>query len=154
MAGDAHRLEQGDALSGGGQPPCQQVAQSAVRLPAGLQQVTGLGRGCSEIIRPGLAFSDFVARCPPLPAAYCEQAYGVIVHGIGVDDESPNIPLPGDPYTEMPEGEFRENMVLAVECYAGKVGARDGVKLEDEVWVSAGGPVVLSRYPYDTRLLG
>ena len=111
-------------------------------------------RGCSEIIRPGLAFSDFVARCPPLPAAYCEQAYGVIVHGIGVDDESPNIPLPGDPYTEMPEGEFRENMVLAVECYAGKVGARDGVKLEDEVWVSAGGPVVLSRYPYDTRLLG
>lgn len=111
-------------------------------------------RGCSELIRPGLAFSEFVARCPPLPAAYREQAYGVIVHGIGVDDESPNIPLPGDPYTEMPEGEFRENMVLAVECYAGKIGARDGVKLEDEVWVSAAGPVVLSKYPYDSKLLG
>ena len=111
-------------------------------------------RGCSELIKPGLAFSDFVARCPPLPAAYREQAYGVIVHGIGVDDESPNIPLPGDPYTEMPEGEFKANMVLAVECYAGKVGARDGVKLEDEVWVSAEGPVVLSRYPYDSKLLG
>jgi Xaa-Pro aminopeptidase len=111
-------------------------------------------RGCAELIRPGLSFADFVARCPPLPAAYREQAYGVIVHGIGVDDESPNIPLPGDPYTEMPEGEFKENMVLAVECYAGKVGARDGVKLEDEVWVSAGGPVMLSRYPYDSKLLG
>lgn len=111
-------------------------------------------RGCSELIQPGLAFSDFVARCPPIPTAYREQAYGVIVHGIGVDDESPNIPLPGDPYTEMPEGEFKENMVLAVECYAGKVGARDGVKLEDEVWVSAAGPVVLSRYPYDPKLLG
>ena len=61
---------------------------------------------------------------PALPAAYREQAYGVILHGIGVDDESPNIPLPGDPYTEMPEGEFKENMVLAVECYAGKVGAQ------------------------------
>ena len=24
-------------------------------------------RGCCEIIRPGLAFSEFVARCPPLP---------------------------------------------------------------------------------------
>jgi hypothetical protein len=45
-------------------------------------------------------------------------------------------------------------MVLAVECYAGKVGAKDGVKLEDEVWVSAGGPVVLSTYPYDPKLLG
>ena len=111
-------------------------------------------RGCSELIRPGLAFSEFVAQCPSLPPAYREQAYGVILHGIGVDDESPNIPLPGDPYTEMPEGEFQENMVLAVECYAGKVGARDGVKLEDEVWVSAGGPVVLSKYPYDSKLLG
>lgn len=109
-------------------------------------------QGCCELIRPGLAFADFVARCPEIPAAYREQAYGVIVHGIGVDDESPNIPLPGDPYTEMPEGEFEENMVLAVECYAGKVGARDGVKLEDEVWVSAQGPVVLSTYPYDWRL--
>ncbi len=111
-------------------------------------------RGCCEIIRPGLAFSEFVALCPTLPAAYREQAYGVILHGIGVDDESPNIPLPGDPYTEMPEGEFRENMVLAVECYAGKVGAKDGVKLEDEVWVSAAGPVVLSKYPYDAKLRG
>ena len=111
-------------------------------------------RSCVELIRPGLAFSDFVARCPPLPSAYREQAYGVIVHGIGTDDESPNVPLPGDRYTEMPEGEFLENMVLAVECYAGKVGARDGVKLEDEVWVSAGGPVVLSRYPYEQKLLG
>ena len=110
--------------------------------------------GCASLIRPGLAFSDFVARCPALPEAYREQAYGVIIHGIGVDDESPNIPMPGDPYTEMPEGEFQENMVLAVECYAGKVGARDGVKLEDEVWVSAGGPVVLSRYPFDAKLLG
>jgi Xaa-Pro aminopeptidase len=111
-------------------------------------------RGCSQLVRPGLAFAEFVARCPTLPPAYREQGYGVIVHGIGMDDESPNIPLPGDPYTEMPEGEFQENMVIAVECYAGKVGARDGVKLEDEVWVSRDGPVVLSAYPYDSRLLG
>jgi Xaa-Pro aminopeptidase len=111
-------------------------------------------QGCASLIKPGVAFSDFVARCPPLPATYREQAYGVILHGIGVDDESPNIPLPGDPYTEMPDGEFQENMVLAVECYAGKVGAKEGVKLEDEVWVSAEGPVILSSYPYDAKLLG
>ena len=111
-------------------------------------------QGCAALIRPGLAFSDFVERCPSLPPSFREQAYGVIVHGIGLDDESPNVPPPGDPYTEMPEGEFRENMVVAVECYAGKVGAREGVKLEDEVWVSAGGPVILSQYHYDSKLLG
>jgi Xaa-Pro aminopeptidase len=110
-------------------------------------------QGCVDLIRPGLAFSDFVSRCPRLPEAYREQAYGVIVHGIGTDDESPNVPMPGDPYTEMPDGGFEENMVVAVECYAGKVGAPDGVKLEDEVWVSATGPVVLSRYPYDSKLM-
>jgi Xaa-Pro aminopeptidase len=132
-------------LCGGQASPAQQEAYKVAH---------DFVRGCCELIRPGLAFSEFVARCPTLPAAYRDQAYGVIVHGIGVDDESPNIPLPGDPYTEMPEGEFQENMVLAVECYAGKVGAKDGVKLEDEVWVSAGGPVVLSKYPYDSKLLG
>jgi len=32
----------------------------------------------------------------------------------------------------MPQREFKENMVLCLECYAGKVGAPFGVKLEDE----------------------
>ena len=27
-------------------------------------------QGCMALIKPGLAFSEFVARCPPLPAAY------------------------------------------------------------------------------------
>lgn len=109
--------------------------------------------GCIDLIRPGVSFADFVARCPVLPEPYRAQAYGVILHGIGTDDESPNIPLPGDLYTDMPDGEFRENMVLAVECYAGKVGAQDGVKLEDEVWVTGDEPVVISLYPFDDKLL-
>jgi Xaa-Pro aminopeptidase len=110
-------------------------------------------QGCIELIKPGVSFAEFVARCPVLPEAYRAQQYGVIVHGIGTDDEPPNIPFPGDPHTDMPEGEFRENMVLAVECYAGKVGLQDGVKLEDEVWVNADGSSVLSLYPYEAKLL-
>jgi Xaa-Pro aminopeptidase len=78
----------------------------------------------------------------------------LILHGIGTDDEPPNFPFPGDPHTDLPEGEFRENMVLAVECYAGKVGMQDGVKLEDEVWVNADGAAVISLYPYEAKLLG
>jgi Xaa-Pro aminopeptidase len=107
-----------------------------------------------ELIRPGRSFAEFVALCPALPEAYQAQRYGVIVHGIGTDDEPPNIPFPGDPHTDMPEGEFVENMVLAVECYAGKRGAQDGVRLEDEVWVTGDGATVLSLYPYDAKLLG
>lgn len=108
---------------------------------------------CIELIKPGVSYADFVARCPKLPDAYQAQRYGVIVHGIGTDDEPPNIPFPGDPYTDMYEGEFKENMVLAVECYAGKVGLQDGVKLEDEVRVTREGAAVLSLYPYERKLL-
>jgi Xaa-Pro aminopeptidase len=75
------------------------------------------------------------------------------VHGIGTDDEPPFIPFPGGAWTLMPEGEFRENMVVSVECYAGKVGEQDGVKLEDEMLIAAAEPVVISLYPYEAKLL-
>jgi Xaa-Pro aminopeptidase len=53
----------------------------------------------------------------------------------------------------MPEGKFKENIVVSVECYAGKVGEQDVVKLEDEVWITADGPVIISLYPYEDKLL-
>jgi Xaa-Pro aminopeptidase len=53
----------------------------------------------------------------------------------------------------MPEGELRENMVLSIEFYAGKVGEQDGVKLEEEIWITPKGPRVLSMYPYEPKLL-
>ena len=39
-------------------------------------------------------------------------------------------------------------MVASVECYAGKSGAQDRVKLEDEIRVTADGPVQICHYPY------
>ncbi len=107
-----------------------------------------------ELIQPGVSYHDFLSRCPLLPEAYRAQQYTTVVHGIGTDDEPPFLPFPGgSAWKPMPEGEFRENMTVSVECYAGKVGEQDGVKLEDEVLVTAQGPVVISLYPYDDKLL-
>lgn len=50
------------------------------------------------------------------------------------------------------EGEFRENMIVSVEAYAGTVGEQEGVKLEDEVLITAGA-VMLSLYPYEENML-
>ncbi len=110
--------------------------------------------GVAEVLRPGLSFEQFMHEIPELPEAYYPQHYSTIVHGIGTDDEPPFIPYV-DPQDKavMPEGEFKENMVISVECYAGKVGEQDGVKLEDEVWITADGPVILSLYPYEEKLL-
>ena len=72
---------------------------------------------------------------------------------MGTDDEPPFLPFPDEPGAQKLDGEFRENMVVSVEFYAGKVGEQDGVKLEDEVLITADGPVVLSLYPYEDKLL-
>jgi Xaa-Pro aminopeptidase len=107
-----------------------------------------------ELIKPGVSYEDFASRLPKFPEAYKAQQYSTVVHGIGTDDEPPFVPFPGGAWEVMPEGEFQETMVVSVEFYAGIVGEQDGVKLEDEVWVSPDGPVIISLYPYDRELLG
>lgn len=111
-------------------------------------------QGTIELCTPGRRYADLAARVPRCPEEYKAQRYRVILHGTGCDDEPPFIPFADTTSNVMPEGEFRENMVVSVEFYAGKVGEQDGVKLEEQVWITAGGPVVLSLYPFEEKLLG
>jgi Xaa-Pro aminopeptidase len=104
-------------------------------------------------LRPGLGYAELAEELPEYPDAYREQRYSFVLHGVGTDDEPPFFPFPDEPGAERLDGEFRENMVVSVEFYAGKVGEQDGVKLEDEVWVGPDGPVILSLYPYEEELL-
>jgi Xaa-Pro aminopeptidase len=106
-----------------------------------------------ELCKPGISFAELAAEAPQFPEDYKAQRYPLILHGIGLDDEPPNIVFPDRVKGPRPEGILKENMVVAVEAYAGKVGAQDGVKLEEEVWITAEGPVVISLYPYEDKLL-
>jgi Xaa-Pro aminopeptidase len=110
-------------------------------------------QGTIELCTPGRRYADLAAKVPRCPDAYRAQRYRVILHGSGCDDEPPFIPYADSTTNVMPEGELRENMVVSVEFYAGKVGEQDGVKLEEEVWITANGPVILSLYPYEAKLL-
>jgi len=110
-----------------------------------------------ELVRPGLSFADFAAKAPRLPAAYAARRYPTMVHQSGLEDEGPGIPYPDDdrgPRRIMPDRELKENMVLCLECYAGKIDGAFGVKLEDQVVVTGTGAQLLSTYPYDAKLLG
>ena len=49
-------------------------------------------------------------------------------------------------------GELEAGMVLSVEAYVGEDGGREGVKLEEEVVVTAGGAELLSHAVHDERL--
>jgi Xaa-Pro aminopeptidase len=105
-----------------------------------------------ELCTAGRSYEDFANSIPAVPEPYIAQRYPVILHGIGTDDEPPFIPYADRKEDVMPQGAFQENMVVSVEFYAGKVGEQDGVKLEDMVWITAEGPVLLSLYPFEGKL--
>jgi Xaa-Pro aminopeptidase len=105
-----------------------------------------------DLVRPGVTCQELAERGPRLPDRYLPHRYECMIHGIGLEEESPTVAYPGDPQPN-PDRVLEEDMVLVVEVYAGEVGRRDGVKLGDQIVVSENGPTTLAPYPYCAALL-
>ncbi len=77
-----------------------------------------------------------------------------IGHGIGMGANEP--PYIGEPSPGAPVIEFQPGMVFAVEPLIWVEGIRGGggVRLEEMVLITERGPYVMSRAPFDERLLG
>ncbi|MEY4631455.1 MAG: hypothetical protein RIQ81_1575 [Pseudomonadota bacterium] len=105
--------------------------------------------GVIEQCRPGVSYESLVRNAPVVPEKYRPQAYSCMIHGSGFDDEPPYLPYlhQFQDGALMPRGELQENMVLSVEFYAGEKGARDGVKLEEQILITASGSQLLSHFP-------
>jgi Xaa-Pro aminopeptidase len=103
-------------------------------------------------LRPGLTMREYAERVPSLPERYRPQRYEVLAHQAGLEDEGPSIAYPEDPQPNA-ERVLKEHSVVCLEAYVGEVGARDGVKLEDQLVLTAEGARVLIPYPYCDRLL-
>jgi Xaa-Pro dipeptidase len=104
-------------------------------------------------LRPGLSLREYAASVPAIPEKYRPLRYDLMVHGAGLEDEGPIIYYDGQ--GDNPDDEYiQENMALCCECYIGVAGGSCGVKLEDQLLVTAGGSELLCTYPYDSRLLG
>jgi methionine aminopeptidase len=71
------------------------------------------------------------------------------MHGVGMADEYPSVPLHPD-YDTGYESRFEENMVLCVESLVGETGGRESVKLETQVVIEAGGARRLDSFPWET----
>jgi Xaa-Pro aminopeptidase len=109
--------------------------------------------GMKSLVRPGITCAELAADAPPLPEKYLPQRYECMIHGIGLEEESPSVCYPIDPQPN-PERVIEEGMALVVELYAGEVGADHGVKLGDQVLVTSEGARVLAPYGFDARLSG
>ncbi len=101
------------------------------------------------LLRPGIGFLEYAERSFALPEAYIANRYADIAHGCGLGVEYPLIWYPEDADKGAYDGVFAENMIVCVESYIGAEGGREGVKLEQPVWITADGPVVLSDYPLE-----
>ncbi len=97
-----------------------------------------------ELLKPGLTFREFVDKARLLPEDCLPRRYGVLVHGVGLCDEWPAIPYPQDFERVGFDGVFEPGMVVCVESYTGRVGGREGVKLEEQVVITETGYDVVS----------
>ncbi len=101
----------------------------------------------SRLIKPGLSFIEFTEKSWPLPNEYYDNRYSCMVHGIGLCDEWPMIRYPTDGGQR--EGFFEKNMTITVESYIGKVGGKEGVKLEQQYMIGENGLELMSHHPLE-----
>jgi len=98
----------------------------------------------SRLIKPGVSIIEFTEKSWKLPDEYYGNRYSCMVHGIGLCDEWPMIRYPTDGGQR--EGSFEKNMTVTVESYIGKVGGKEGVKLEQQYLVGENGLELMSHH--------
>src|SRR5918994_906771 len=94
-----------------------------------------------------MSLREFSGRCWPVPEEYLPNRYMLMVHGVGMVDEAPAIAYAVDFPEWGYDGVIEENMVLCVESYIGDQGGIEGVKLEQQVLVTASGATIMSKSP-------
>jgi len=99
------------------------------------------------LLRPGLSFHEFADRSWPVPAQFFKNRYMTLVHGVGVCDEWPAVFYAGDQRKTGYDGVFEENMIVSAESYIGAENGSEGVKLEQQVLITANGCVPFSKVP-------
>jgi len=101
----------------------------------------------ARLIKDGVSFKEFTEKSWILPEEYYGNRYSCMVHGIGLCDEWPQIKYPTDGGQR--EGYFKKNMTITLESYIGKVGGREGVKLEQQFLVNKNNLELMSHHPLE-----
>ncbi len=101
----------------------------------------------ARLIKNGVSFREFSEKSWKLPEEYYGNRYSCVIHGIGLCDEWPQIKYPTDGGQR--EGYFEKNMTITVESYIGKVGGKEGVKLEQQYLVGENNLELMSHHPLE-----
>lgn len=106
----------------------------------------------TAILQAGLSFAEFDARSWRVPDLHQPFSYGLALHGVGLVDEWPVIPLHmfTDDHFRARGGQFEEGMVVCVESLMAAPGT-ESIKLETQVLITRDGPVRLDRFPWEIQ---
>jgi len=106
-----------------------------------------------RLLKPGLTFKEFSQQSYQLPEDYLPNRYSVVAHGVGLCDEYPHIAYTEDMERGGYNGLIEPGMAICIESYVGRVGGREGVKLEQQMLITDSGSELLSPYPLDESFL-
>lgn len=105
------------------------------------------------ILKPGMSFREYADRAWNIPERYYANRYYLSAHGCGMTGEYPYLYHHGDFPDAGYDGVVEPGMTLCVESYIGEDGAKEGVKLEQQVLITETGIETLSRFPFEAHLL-
>ncbi|MEP3345925.1 MAG: dimethylsulfonioproprionate lyase DddP [Litoreibacter sp.] len=107
-----------------------------------------------EMLRPGVTINELSANTHKLHDKFQDQKYGCLMHGVGLCDEWPLVAYPDKHVDGAFDHELKAGMAICVEVLVGEVGGDFSIKLEDQVLITEDGYENLTKYPFDTALMG
>ncbi|MCP5081367.1 MAG: aminopeptidase P family protein [Alphaproteobacteria bacterium] len=99
------------------------------------------------LLKAGLSFREFNEKSWQIPKAHQPYRYTLALHGVGMADEWPVVPLHVD-FALAYDGEFEENMVICVESLMAEEGS-ESIKLETQVLITENGAERLDSFPWE-----
>ncbi len=100
------------------------------------------------LLKAGMSFREFNEKSWRIPEKYQARRYSVALHGVGLADEWPSVPLHPD-FAKAYDGTFEENMTVCVESLIGEDGTGECIKLETQVLIGANGAERLDSFPWE-----
>ena len=107
-----------------------------------------------ELLRPGMSSRDYSQQAWTVPERYVANRYYLSAHGCAMTGEYPYLYHSMDYKESGYDGVLEPGMTLCVESYIGEQGGSEGVKLEQQLLITEGGPELITSFPFDTALLG
>jgi Xaa-Pro aminopeptidase len=100
------------------------------------------------LVEPGMSFAEFNAKSWRIPDRHVPYRYSLALHGVGMADEWPVVPLHVDWTDRAASGRLQPGMVVCVESLIAEARS-ESVKLETQVLVTETGHERLDSFPFE-----